>query len=64
MDRVHASLKMAMSIRVNYDTAFSTAKVLLNGLMALSTRENSVKTKSQAKVTTPGQMEALIRDKF
>ena len=64
MDRARASLKMGTSTRVNYDTAFFTAKALLNGLTALFIRANSAKMKSPAKVTTLGRMEAPTRDRY
>jgi hypothetical protein len=64
MDRALASLKMVMNTKENYDTVFFMEKELLNGLTELSTKENSVKTKSLEKVTTLGPMEALTEVKF
>lgn len=64
MDRALASSKMATNTRVSCDTAFSTARVHLNGLTGLYTKANSVKMKSPVRVTTLGLTEALTRDKF
>ena len=64
MDRALASLKMVTNTKANYDTVFFTEKELLNGLTELSTKENSVKTKSLEKVTTLGLTEALTEVKF
>ena len=59
MGKALASLKMAMNTKANYDTVFYMEKALSNGQTELSIKENSLKTKSQAKVTILGQMEAL-----
>ena len=59
MGKALASLKMAMNTKANYDTVFYMEKELSNGQTELSIKENFVKTKSQAKVTILGQMEAL-----
>lgn len=64
MGKALASLKMAMNTKANYDTVFCTEKELSNGQTELSIKENSVKTKSQAKVTILGQMEAHTEVKF
>jgi hypothetical protein len=62
MDRELASLKMVTSIRASCDTAFFTEKGPSSGRMALSTRANSVKTKSLAKATIPGLTAARTKD--
>ena len=64
MDRALASLRMAMSTKVNFDTAFFTVRARLNGQTALFTRESSAKTKLQAKVTILGQMAAPTKGRY
>jgi hypothetical protein len=64
MGKALVSLKMVMNTKANYDTVFFTGKELLNGLTELFIKENSVKTKSLAKVTTLGLMEAHTEVKF
>jgi hypothetical protein len=64
MVRALASSKMDTNTRVSCDTAFFTAKGLLNGLTALSIRASSVKMKSPERVTTLGLTAAPTKDKF